>query len=179
MLVVDDVESNLDVATGMMKPYGMRIDCVTSGQQAIELVRAGQTRYDAIFMDHMMPNMDGVEALQRIRAIGTKYAATIPVVALTANVISGNEQRFLEKGFQAFIAKPIDMLRLDAVIQRFVRNKELEKAQTQIDRMQTAKDGGAQTAQASLLSDANIPDLDVKSALERLSGDTKAYRQAL
>ncbi|MDR2452807.1 MAG: transporter substrate-binding domain-containing protein [Candidatus Accumulibacter sp.] len=187
VLVVDDVESNLDVAMGMMKPYGMRIDCVTSGQQAVELVRAERVRYDAILMDHMMPGMNGVEALQRIRAIGTPYARSVPIIAMTANVISGNEQRFLEKGFQAFLAKPVDMLRLDAIIGRFVRDEAREKAETSapdgrarpaVDQGNDGNDG-AKTPPAALLQNANIPGLDVGCALERLSGDAEAYRQAL
>ena len=184
VLAVDDVESNLDVVMGMMKPYGIRIDCVTSGQQAVELVRAGQVRYDAILMDHMMPGMDGIEALRRIRAIGTQYAATVPIIALTANVISGNEQRFLERGFQAFLAKPIDMLRLDAVIQRFVRNEALEKAGTlartgQAKAAGDEKNDGAKTPRTSLLRNASLPGVDVECALRRLSGDREVYWQAL
>jgi signal transduction histidine kinase/DNA-binding NarL/FixJ family response regulator/HPt (histidine-containing phosphotransfer) domain-containing protein len=184
VLVVDDVESNLDVATGMMKPYGMRIDCVTSGRQAIELVRAERARYDLILMDHMMPGMDGVEALQGIRAIGTQYAATVPVVALTANVISGNEQRFLEKGFQAFLAKPVDVRQLDAIIQQFVRNEAPEKAGppapgARVENAGAERNGGARTSPTSLLRNASIPGLDTEYTLERLSDDTEAYRQVL
>ena len=182
VLVVDDVESNLDVAMGMMKPYGMRIDCVTSGQQAIELVRAEKVLYDVIFMDHMMPRIDGIEALRRIRAIGTQYASSVPIVALTANVVSGNEQRFLESGFQAFLAKPIDILQMDAIIQRFIRNEAPEKAAppAQAGRTRTAgAEGNEETPQTSLLRSANISGLDIEHALRRLSDDTQAYRQAL
>ncbi|MCL1836133.1 MAG: ATP-binding protein [Treponema sp.] len=128
VLVVDDVTTNLDVARGMMKPYGMQVDCVTSGQEAITLIRAQDVQYSAIFMDHMMPEMDGIEATRIIREeIGTEYAKTIPVIALTANAIVGNEQMFLEKGFQAFLSKPINVKRLDAALNEWVRDKEKEK----------------------------------------------------
>jgi signal transduction histidine kinase/CheY-like chemotaxis protein len=128
VLVVDDVSTNLDVAKGMMKPYGMQIDCVTSGPAAIELIRAGEVRYNAIFMDHMMPGMDGIEATRIIREeIGTDYARDIPVIALTANALVGNEDMFLKKGFQAFLSKPIDIMRMDFVINHWVRDKDLEK----------------------------------------------------
>ena len=127
VLVVDDVATNLDVARGMMKPYGMRIDCASSGSQAINIVREEKVKYDAIFMDHMMPEMDGVEAVRIIREeIGTDYAKGVPIIALTANAIVGNEDMFLSKGFQAFLSKPIDMLMLDSIIRKWVRDKSKE-----------------------------------------------------
>jgi CheY-like chemotaxis protein len=125
-LVVDDVQTNLDVARGMLKPYEIQVDCVVSGQQAIDAMRNGTVRYNAIFMDHMMPGMDGIEATRRIREIGTPYAKTIPVIALTANAIIGNEEMFLRNGFQAFLSKPIDIMRLDVEIRRWVRDKSQE-----------------------------------------------------
>jgi signal transduction histidine kinase/DNA-binding response OmpR family regulator len=128
VLVVDDVLTNLDVAKGMMKLYAMRIDCVTSGQEAIDAVRLEKTRYNAIFMDHMMPVMDGIEATRIIREeIGTEYAKTVPIIALTANAITGNEEMFLQKGFQAFLSKPIEMASLDAIIRQWVRDESLEE----------------------------------------------------
>ncbi|MCL1897016.1 MAG: ATP-binding protein, partial [Clostridiales bacterium] len=123
VLVVDDVATNLDVAKGMMAPYDMTIDCATNGQDAIDAIADGKVRYNAVFMDHMMPGMDGIEAVARIRQIGTDYAKNIPIIALTANVVAGNEEMFLEKGFQAFISKPIEMSRLDAVIHQWIRGE--------------------------------------------------------
>jgi signal transduction histidine kinase/CheY-like chemotaxis protein len=128
VLIVDDVATNLDVARGMMKPYGMQIDCVTSGQAAIDVIRNAKPRYNAIFMDHMMPDIDGIEATRIIRnEIGTEYAKTIPIIALTANAIVGNEDMFLRNGFQAFLSKPIDLMRMDFVINHWIRDKDLEK----------------------------------------------------
>jgi PAS domain S-box-containing protein len=126
VLVVDDMKTNLDVAAGLLKKYKMRVDCVTSGQEAVDLIEKAEPVYDAIFMDHMMPEMDGVEATKRIRGIGTKYAMTIPIIALTANAIAGNEQMFLDNDFQAFLAKPINIMNLDSIVQRWVRDKSKE-----------------------------------------------------
>jgi len=124
LLVVDDVQTNLDVVKGMLKPYGMKVDCVIGGREAIEIIREGKTRYDAIFMDHMMPEMDGMEAARIIRKeIGTEYAENIPIIALTANAIVGTREMFLENGFQDFISKPIDVAELDSVLRTWVRNK--------------------------------------------------------
>jgi CheY-like chemotaxis protein len=125
VLVVDDVQANLDVAKGMMKPYGMTIDCVSSGMEAIEAIRLEKHRYNAIFMDHMMPEIDGIEATRMIREIDNDYARAIPIIALTANAIIGNEEMFLSRGFQAFLSKPIDMMRLDSVIRQWVRDRDL------------------------------------------------------
>jgi CheY-like chemotaxis protein len=174
-LVVDDVESNLEVAAGMLRRYGMQVDCATGAQQAIDMARAKCVRYDVIFMDHMMPGMDGIEALQRIRAIGTQYAKSVPIVALTANALSGSEQRFLENGFQAFLAKPIDMWQLDAMLRRFIPDEAQEGAK------RDDAGGGRtdETPSSSLPQNTAIDGLDTQGALKRFAGDAKAYRQAL
>ena len=120
VLIVDDVEINLIVAEELMKPYEMHIDCAPSGPAAIEKVRAENPEYDLIFMDHMMPGMDGIEAVAEIRAIGTEYAERVPIAALSANAIAGSEKMFLEHGFQDFLAKPIEPAKLDAILRKWV-----------------------------------------------------------
>jgi CheY-like chemotaxis protein len=126
VLVVDDFPTNLDVAAGMMRKYRMQVDCVLSGQDAVERITAGVPVYNAVFMDHMMPGMDGLEAVTMIRALGTDYAKNIPVIALTANAVTGNEKMFLDNGFNAFLSKPFNAMSLDAIVQRWVRNKSRE-----------------------------------------------------
>ncbi|MDR0496035.1 MAG: PAS domain S-box protein [Treponema sp.] len=118
VLIVDDVESNLYVAKGMMLPYGLKIETVISGIDAIEKIKSGN-EYDVIFMDHMMPKMDGMEAAKIIRELG--FANSI--VALTANAIAGQSEMFLNNGFDSFISKPIDSRELDAVLNHLVRDK--------------------------------------------------------
>jgi len=126
VLVVDDMQSNLDVAASMLRKYKIHVDCVLSGQAAIDKIKLEEPVYDAIFMDHMMPEIDGVETTAKIRALGTKYAQTVPIIALTANAIAGNEQMFLENGFQAFLPKPINIKSLDLAVKRWVRDKSRE-----------------------------------------------------
>jgi len=121
-LVVDDVEINLIVASGLLAPYRMKVDTAGSGFDAIEKVRAGEV-YDVIFMDHMMPNMDGMEATRALRTLG--YTGVI--IALTANAILGNEELFTQNGFDGFISKPIDLRKLDAVLNKFVRDRHPEE----------------------------------------------------
>jgi signal transduction histidine kinase/CheY-like chemotaxis protein len=133
VLVVDDVTVNLDVAKALMLPYALTIHCVSSGKQAIERVREGHI-YDLIFMDHMMPEMDGIEATRIIREeIGTEYAKTVPIVALTANALVGNESMFLKKGFQAFLSKPVDTLKLDALLNAWIRDRRKASQKTETD----------------------------------------------
>ena len=122
VLAVDDNAVNLDVIKGLLEPYAIQADCVSSGQQSIDAISAENVRYDAIFMDHMMPGMDGIEAMKRIRQIDTDYARTVPIIVCTANAIVGNEEMFLREGFQSFLPKPIEASRLDEVVRRWVSN---------------------------------------------------------
>ncbi|GBF23003.1 sensor histidine kinase [Candidatus Gastranaerophilus sp. (ex Termes propinquus)] len=128
VLVVDDMPGNLKLAKMLMRPYGMQIDCVTSAQQAIDAIRDEHVKYNAIFMDYMMPRINGVEALRIIREeIGTQYAKTIPIIAFTASAVAGSREMFLNKGFQAFLPKPVDTIRLDTIIRKWVRDEKQER----------------------------------------------------
>jgi signal transduction histidine kinase/diacylglycerol kinase family enzyme/DNA-binding NarL/FixJ family response regulator len=119
VLVVDDVETNLYVAEGLLKPYKLGITTAMSGFEAIHLIKSGKT-FDIIFMDHMMPEMDGIETVEKIRKMGY----TLPIAALTANAIVGNEAIFKESGFDDFLSKPIDIRDLNRILVRFLRTAE-------------------------------------------------------
>jgi len=118
VLVVDDVETNLYVAKGLLAPYGLSIDIALSGFEAIEKIKDGNV-YDIIFMDHMMPVMDGIEAARVIR--GTGYSK--PIVALTANALTGQAEMFMHSGFDDFISKPIDIRRLNIILNKLIRDR--------------------------------------------------------
>jgi len=120
VLVVDDVVTNLKLMKGLLSPYGMQVSLCKSGKVALEAVRAN--RYDMIFMDHLMPEMDGVETAGRIRALGSEdpWFAEIPIVALTANAVSGMREFFLENNFSDYISKPVDMGRLNDVLESWI-----------------------------------------------------------
>ncbi|WP_461245840.1 ATP-binding protein [Treponema sp. R6D11] len=122
VLVVDDVETNLYVSRGLMAPYGISVDTAISGFEAIEKVRNGAS-YDIIFMDHMMPKMDGIEAAKIIRDFGY----TRPIVALTANALAGQAEIFLKNGFDDYISKPIDIRQLNSVLNKLIRDKQPEE----------------------------------------------------
>ncbi|MCL2488806.1 MAG: ATP-binding protein [Oscillospiraceae bacterium] len=119
VLIVDDVETNIYVARGLLSPYGLKIDSVNSGFAAIEKIENGHI-YDIVFMDHMMPGMDGIEATALMRDKGYTH----PIVALTANAVSGQADTFLGNGFDDFISKPIDIRQLNAVLNRLIRDKQ-------------------------------------------------------
>jgi CheY-like chemotaxis protein/two-component sensor histidine kinase len=118
VLIVDDMEVNLYVAQALMEVYGLKIETALSGFETLDKVEGGAS-YDVIFMDHMMPEMDGVETAQKLRESG--YDA--PIVALTANAITGNDKMFMENGFDGFVSKPIDIRQLNAVLNKFVRDR--------------------------------------------------------
>jgi signal transduction histidine kinase/ActR/RegA family two-component response regulator len=117
VLVVDDVEMNLEIAQGMMEPYGMTVDCLLNAQEAVEMVRRGEVKYNAIFISRWMSELDGKEAVRIIRnEIASEYAKTIPIIALTTNTVIGNKDIFHKWGFQDVLSKPLDVRHLDEVI---------------------------------------------------------------
>ncbi|MCL1959954.1 MAG: ATP-binding protein [Spirochaetes bacterium] len=118
VLIVDDVETNLYVARGLMSPYGLSVETAISGFEAIDKVKSGTT-WDVIFMDHFMPIMDGIEAVKIIRELGYTH----PIVALTANVLAGQAEMFLTNGFNDFISKPIDTRQLNETLNKLIRDK--------------------------------------------------------
>jgi CheY-like chemotaxis protein len=168
VLVVDDVQTNLDVSRAMMNPYGMQIDCMTSGQEAIDAIRDEKVKYDAVFMDHMMPEMDGIEAVKIIREeIGTEYAKTVPIIALTANAIVGNEEMFLKNGFQAFISKPIDVTHLDSVLHTWIVSKQNEDTLLKAEN-ESAKLFANRHNNLNILKDVFIDGMDFNKGIEMI-----------
>ena len=121
VLVVDDNLVNLQIARGLMEPYEMTIDLAESGKKAVEMVR--ENDYDAIFMDHMMPELDGVDTTNLIRNMKDGAYGNIPIIALTADAIAGTKEMLLNAGMQDFLAKPIDKKELRDVIERWL-NRE-------------------------------------------------------
>ena len=119
VLIVDDVETNIYVAKGLLAPYELKIESADSGFVAIDKIKLGKV-YDIIFMDHMMPKMDGIEATRIIRDFGY----TQPIVALTANAVAGQADIFLGNGFDDFISKPIDIRQLNSVLNKLIRDKQ-------------------------------------------------------
>ena len=118
VLVVDDNLMNRRVATGLLRPLSMTIDTAEGGQEAISMME--KTHYDLIFMDHMMPGMDGIEATKIIRDTDNDYFRQVPIIALTANAISGAKEEFLKSGMNDFVAKPIEINDIVAKIKKWL-----------------------------------------------------------
>jgi len=119
VLVVDDVESNIYVIKGMLMPYGLKIDTASSGFETIKKIEDGNV-YDIVFMDHMMPRMDGIETTKKLREMGYNHT----IVALTANALIGRAEMFLKNGFDGFLSKPIDSRELNVTLNDLIRNKK-------------------------------------------------------
>ncbi|MCL2224758.1 MAG: ATP-binding protein [Defluviitaleaceae bacterium] len=145
VLAVDDIESNLYVIEGYLIPYQIQFETVSSGKEAIEKVKGGAV-YDVIFMDHMMPEMDGIEATKILREMGY----TQPIVALTANTIKGAMELFMNNGFSGFIAKPIDLYQLNAQLIQHVRDTQSPEV---IEAAKSLASGTQLSASDSVLSE--------------------------
>ena len=165
VLLVDDNAVNRKVARNFLKNYAFDLDEAESGPEAIELVR--QTRYDIIFMDHMMPMMDGIEAAEIIRRDCGENGTAPAIIALTANAMEGMRQRFLDKGFQDFIAKPLDRKALGQLLTRWVPEERRQ-----------AGDGGQERG----ILDPNafqIEGIDMDAAMRYYSGDEAGFAELL
>ncbi len=172
ILVVDDNTTNLQVAQGLMAPYRMKIDVSTSGFEAIEMVK--KNHYDAIFMDHMMPEMDGIEAARYIRKIEGSYYKHVPIIALTANAMSDARDQFLQAGMNDFVAKPIEMRELHRVIKKYIQSRApkgyLEQVKKEQNAPQPKQDKPTTSAPAispiaAAVQGASRPDGDVLAQL--------------
>ena len=118
ILIVDDNEMNLKVAVGLLKPLEMKVDLASGGKEAIRMAR--KTKYDIIFMDHMMPVMDGVETTEQLRALEGDYFKNVPIIALSANAQADAREKFAEAGMDDFVAKPIEMKEICSKIKRWL-----------------------------------------------------------
>lgn len=164
VLIVDDNLVNLRVAEGLIAAYKPEITLATSGFEAIDLIESGN-RYDIIFMDHMMPKMDGVETTQKIREMNTDYSRSVPIVALTANAMKGVEKAFIEAGMDDFLAKPIDTKRLNQVLSRWISAGKIQKVYDQ----QVVE------APADSSMEISIRGVNTEEAVKKFSGDVNSY----
>ncbi|MDR1943601.1 MAG: response regulator, partial [Synergistaceae bacterium] len=170
VLVVDDNAVNLTVAKGFLARHKIDADTAMSGREAIEKLRA--KKYEIIFMDHMMPDMDGIEATARIRAMGG-VCETVPIVALSANAVSGVMETFIKSGMNDFISKPIESDKLNAVLARWLPPEKIAAAEETEKR-------GEDTRHDGLLSELRrIDGLDVELGLKYSGGGSSMYIEVL
>jgi signal transduction histidine kinase/CheY-like chemotaxis protein len=166
ILIVDDILTNLKVAQGLLMPYQMKVDISETGRGAVDLVKS--RRYDIIFMDHMMPGMDGIEAASEIRKMEGDYFKQVPIVALTANAITGMREMFLGKGFNDYLTKPVELPRLNEIIEKWIPPAK---------RLPTAEGSSLPLAGSRTL--ASIQGLDTRQGIMLTGGSEAGYREVL
>lgn len=162
ILVVDDNVMNLRVIEGLLQPYQIKVSTATSGREALEKIET--KAYDFVFMDHMMPEMDGIETLHYIRKKNGKYFKSVPVIALTANAIAGMREEFLREGFQDFIAKPIELSVLERVLKRNIPEQKIIRLNGSVRKIE--KEEHLPKEETTL----KIGDLDVQKGLTYCGG---------
>jgi signal transduction histidine kinase/CheY-like chemotaxis protein len=160
VLIVDDIVTNLNVAKGLLAPYHMDITTCTSGKEALELLR--RRSFDLVLMDHMMPEMDGIETTQAIRAMEDEERRNTPIVALTASVVSGIQDMFLEKGFNDYLAKPMEISKLNEIMEKWIPRNKWEEPETKRE-----TPGGD--------SEIRIEGLDVPKGIAMTGGTLEGY----
>lgn len=173
VLVVDDNIVNLFVAKEIMANYEMEISTASSGEECIDLVN--ENYYDLIFMDYVMPEMDGHETLLKLRQPESEYFRKIPVVALTAQIGSGGEKVYLEEGFQGYLAKPLDVHELEKILIKFLPEEYICRKE------------GVKVAAPAECNDklwfkrlsSVLVDFDVKKGLEHCNNDYTSYMNLL
>lgn len=132
ILVVDDVEMNLKVVRGLLQETKIQIDTAMSGKECLE--RFQKQAYDMIFLDHMMPDMDGIETLQQMRQTEGYSDRGVPVIALTANAISGSKEAYLNAGFTDYLSKPVREEALLGMLRKYLRGELIENGGETCDR---------------------------------------------
>jgi CheY-like chemotaxis protein len=177
VLIVDDNDFNLKVAYGLLKLHGIDSVTVTSGKAALLALKGAD--FDIIFMDHMMPEMDGIEATAEIRKLGTKYI-DMPIIALTANAIRGAKEMFMASGFHDFMAKPIDSKELNEKLKEWLPPEKVDVAVEMVtaeaeDSKEESKDAEIENIISAI---AAIEEINIEIGLSRFSGIKYMYAEA-
>ena len=169
VLVVDDNWMNLKVIEGLLARYQIKVSTANNGSEALEMIN--RKEYDFVFMDHMMPEMDGVETLHRIRnKVGT-YFKRIPIIAVTANAIAGSREMFINEGFSDFIEKPIELSVLERLLRRTIAEERLVFVQEEEQRSDVVEESvipdfeAGTTISATEEQELRIGDLDVEKGM--------------
>jgi len=181
ILIVDDINTNLRVAEGLLLPYKMQIDLCGSGAEAIEAMQTNH--YDLVFMDHKMPDMDGVETTIRIRALRSKldkfnefnnfnqqYYENVPIIALTANAVLGIVEMFMTSGFNDFLSKPIDTIKLNTVLEKWIPKAKQKK------HIDSSLDDASERGASAVIE---IEGVDVRKGIIITGGAADSYMRIL
>lgn len=185
VLVVDDNKVNLNVTSHILSMYGISAAAAESGREAVAKINSEY--YDLVFMDHMMPEMDGVDTTKMIRGQGDAYSRELPIVALTANAVNGAKEMFLESGFNDFISKPIQLPQLEKILAEWLPNqmisyvdaKKTPRSDDSISVLDIIGVSGDTPETAESAEEMLIPDVDVEAGLTLCGNSTDAYLAVL
>jgi CheY-like chemotaxis protein len=176
LLIVDDISSNLVVAEGLLSPYNMQVDCCSGGVEALALTT--QYHYDLIFMDHLMPGLSGIEAVAKIREQEALAGENnpVPVIALTADAVSGMREMFLASGFNDYLSKPIEISKLDGAVRKWIpREKQIRNSAI----IQQEAFGGGPFGSNTTEKKITIPGIETAVGQRRTGGSEEGYRKVL
>lgn len=175
VLVVDDNEINLEVAVGLLEPLNMQIDTADSGKRALQM--AQMKKYHLIFMDHMMPVMDGIETTKRLREMEDEYYHTVPIIALTANALMDAREKFAKAGMDDFVAKPIEMKEICKCIKKWLPEDLIILS----DQQEAEEAVSREDASAGAVQDTSLPELPGINSADgvKYSGSEKLWYKLL
>jgi len=194
VLVVDDVYMNLVLAKRFMAPFLLQVDLCSSGEEALDILQSKE--YDLVFMDQMMPGMDGTETTAQVRAMGKSdpYFRDLPVVALTADTVVGVRKVFLDNGFSDYVLKPIDIKKFNAILKKWIpEEKQVSQAGSSVGEKklgglvvdgeaETCDVGGIKADRAGAktgIGSYRVNGLDVKSGIAKSGGVDEFYIETL
>lgn len=187
-LVVDDEPMNLTVAEGLLRYYGIAVSTASSGYESIKMCQ--ENEYDLVFMDHMMPGMDGVEAMRKIRATRGLKDDHLPIIALTANTMSTAREMFASEGFDGFVSKPINITELERVMKKVIPERMIEYVDQENIRYGAEEDDDEPIMFSAMSADTaagtsddpgemSIPGVDINEGLKYTRNDMEFYKMLL
>ncbi|MGN0366826.1 MAG: ATP-binding protein [Suilimivivens sp.] len=177
VLVVDDNHVNLRVAKGLLGSYGLTVSTADNGQDAIDMCR--KNHYPIVFMDQMMPEIDGIAAMKEIRQLDSYYApgGEGKIIVLTADAIRGVREQLLEKGFDEYLGKPMNLKQLERLLIRYIPEEKIIKKNVLSSDNMALEDSGEREEIAYL--EKELPSVDVRSGIELSGNSIKSYLQIL
>ena len=165
VLIVDDSIVTLKVEEDLMKTYGMNVSTATSGEECIKLLSTN--KYDIIFMDHIMPNMDGIETTLSIRKLEGDYFKNVVIIALTSTIFQNSNFMYIQNGFNDFLEKPIDIYKLNIILKTYLPRKYI------------LKDTNLETTTIRNFDEVKIKNVDTKKAIQNCFGNINNYLSLL
>ncbi len=179
VLVVDDNEMNLVVFVNLLKQTKLKLDTALSGREGLELTR--RNKYDVIFLDHMMPELDGIETLSALRGEADNPNLETPAICLTANAISGAKEEYMSAGFDDYLSKPIDSDKLEELLRKYLPAEKIEETEDEAEDDQSGKDPTADISDQQADEDdrrfeqlSSVKEIDVNVGLKN-NGSKEAY----